>query len=39
MEKRSMRAMELRAAATPLASVTRPVPRPAAHQVLVAVDA
>jgi propanol-preferring alcohol dehydrogenase len=34
-----MRAMELRAAATTLASVTRPVPRPAAHQVLVAVDA
>ena len=34
-----MHAMELRASSTPLASVTRPVPRPAAHEVLVAVDA
>jgi alcohol dehydrogenase, propanol-preferring len=35
----SMLAMELRAIATPLASVARPVPCPAAHQVLVAVEA
>jgi propanol-preferring alcohol dehydrogenase len=35
----SMLAMELRATATPLTEVTRPVPRPAAHQVLVAVEA
>jgi propanol-preferring alcohol dehydrogenase len=34
-----MRAMELRAAKTPLAAVDRPVPRPASHQVLVAVAA
>ena len=34
-----MRAMVLRAARTPLAPVDRPVPRPAAHQVLVSVAA
>jgi len=35
----SMRVMELRATATPLSSVSRPVPPTAAHQVLVAVEA
>lgn len=34
-----MRAMELRAARTPLADVERAVPHPAPHQVLVAVEA
>jgi len=35
----SMFTMELRAIGAPLARVARPVPRPAAHQVLVAVEA
>jgi alcohol dehydrogenase, propanol-preferring len=35
----SMRAMVLRAAGTPLAGEVRPVPRPAAHEVLVAIEA